>query len=101
MNIRDIPDPVFMVLIGLVSGEELDAPGGELCLVTGGERLPVPTAVLDLLEEVSWVVVTGRGAVPTRNGRGALREWLRKRFPGRKVDVSRLRPARVRVTKGV
>jgi hypothetical protein len=110
VKIKDVPDIAMMALMGLVSGEDFVTRDGELYLLSGGEPLWVGVDVLVLLQASGWVVLpvlppgsppgTLREAVPTRRGREALKEWFRKRFGGRRLDVSKLRPAKLTAAPG-
>lgn len=110
VNTRDVPDIVMMALLGLVSGEDLVVRDGDLHLLSGGVPLWVGAEVLDVLTLTGWAVVpalppgtepgTRRECVPTPRGREAVADWLRRRFRGRRVDVSRLRPAKLTARRG-
>lgn len=104
VNIEDVPDIAMMVLMGVVSGEQLVNRDGLLYLATGGQLLEFPVEVLDLLEDRHWLVVEhGSGVKPTPLGERAVAEWIESRFPDRpKPNMRHVRPAKLRaVRKGV
>lgn len=71
------PDSQMLVLLALWVGEGLETEAGNLYLTTpDGNRVPVPPAVLDSLEEREWLVVTEAGAVATDRGIYALNRWI-------------------------